>query len=288
MRGLVFLTALALAACGDSGGLGSGDVGTDLGPPDAVQDVAPDLGPQDTPQPDIAPDLGPDLGPDIAPDLPPDLGPDIGPEVTPDVSPDLGPDVPLDDPTGSPHAGLVVFNELLIDADTDTLLDPNGDGDLDPTDDELVELVSLSPAPLDLAGWTLVDQDFPATPRHTFAPGTTLAPGHALVVFGGGEAPEDTPGATFVVADNTDTGFAWGLHLTDEGNTLRLLDADGLEVATIAWGTAGGEALPEDQSLTRAPDGHGPWSPHTEAAPDGALFSPGARVDGEPFPIELQ
>jgi len=182
-----------------------------------------------------------------------------------------------------PDATSLVFNEVLIDADTDTMLDPNGDGDLDPVDDEFVEILNVSAEPVDVSGFTLVEQDLPASPRHTFAPGTVLPPGEAIVVFGGGEAPDAVPGAQFVTADNKDAGISFGLHLTDSGNVLHLRDASSQDVAVLEYGSQGGPAVPEDQSLTRFPDGTGDWVPHASVAPAGELFSPGATVSGAAF-----
>ena len=209
-------------------------------------------------------------------ELPKDVAEPIGDGIT---DPD---DVDTTEPQTSPLAGLVVVNELLIDADTDTLLDPNDDGDLSAVDDEFIELLNVSGGPVDLSGCTIVEQDLPSSPRHTFAVGTLLGSGAAIVVFGGGEAPAPIPGAEFVSATNTDPGFSFGLHLSDSGNQVRLLDATGLEVLTFVYGSVGGHSVPENQSLTRSPDGSGEFLPHT-SVDGGAIFSPGTRADGSAF-----
>ena len=77
-------------------------------------------------------------------------------------------------PTQSPFAGVIVFNELLIDADTDTLLDPNNDGDLSPVDDEFIELVSLATVPVSLGRFTISDA---RQIRFTFPVVTSITPG---------------------------------------------------------------------------------------------------------------
>jgi hypothetical protein len=104
-----------------------------------------------------------------------------------------------------------------------------------------------------------------------------------VVIFGGGEAPDPIEGAWFVVAQNSDPGISFGLHLTDAGNRLSLVDAEGLLVDELAYGSAGGPPVPEDESLTRWPDGSGDWVGHGAVAPAGEIFSPGTKVDGSSF-----
>ena len=61
----------------------------------------------------------------------------------------------------------MVVNEALTDASTDG--DPNGDGSLDPMEDEFVELVNVSNETLDLSGWTVIESDWSEwLPRHSF------------------------------------------------------------------------------------------------------------------------
>jgi len=136
-----------------------------------------------------------------------------------------------------------------------------------------------------------VETDHLGTPRHVFAAGTVIQSGEALVVFGGGspsEALEETPGAPFLVAEPDDPAWSNGLNMDDEGDVLRLLGPDLRRVFTFSWGNAcagdGCHPAVSDRSLTRSPDIDGAFTPHDEAAgPDGAVFSPGTRLDGTPF-----
>ena len=183
----------------------------------------------------------------------------------------------------SPIFGQVVFNEVLSDGATDG--DPNQDGEsADPVGDEFVELVNASGAEVDLAGFTLVETTLAALPRHTFAPGTKLPAGHALVVFGGGSAPDDSATAQYMVANANDPGLTFGLSLDNAAETLRLLDADGKLVALFAYGPGAALDALSDQSWTRDPDVTGGFVPHSSLSLNVPLiFSPGTKNDGGSF-----
>ena len=183
----------------------------------------------------------------------------------------------------SPLYGTVIINEILTDGETDG--DPNGDGDFpDPVGDELVELVNVSSAAVDLGGLKLVETTLPAFPRHTFPAGTSLPAGEAYVIFGGGTAPDDIAGATFAVANAQDPGTPLGLSLDNSGDTLSLVDADGKLVARFSWGTGAAYEALGDESYTRSPDLTGDFVPHSQATSDAtAIFSPGTRADGTAF-----
>ena len=182
----------------------------------------------------------------------------------------------------SPLYGVILFNEVLSDGAVDG--DPNGDGDPgDAVGDEFVELVNAGAATVDLSGWKLVETDFPFLPRHTFE-GTTLAAGKALVVFGGGSAPDDTAGTQFFTANALDPGQPFGLNLDNDGEALKLVDADGKLVALFAYGPGTSLVALSDQSYTRSPDVTGGFMPHAEATGDPSnLFSPGTHADGSSF-----
>jgi len=130
-----------------------------------------------------------------------------------------------------------------------------------------------------------VDTDWGAfLPRHTFAAGTSLAPRGAVVVFGGGDPPDSTQAVLFFASNAQDPGDPYGLDLDDAGDRIRLLDADGLTVASYAYGDEGGQPAVSDESSTRDPDLTGDFTPHSQAAlSQGAIFSPGTRVDGSAF-----
>jgi hypothetical protein len=252
-RGPIVLAALflALPACGDGGAAGRDAGGDDGSSP-----------PSDAP---VVADAGSDAGPDGGPV-------DGGGEL-------FG--HPL-----SPLMGTIVFNEVLTDGTTEG--DPNGDGDADPVEDQFVELVNAGSTAVALGGFTLVDRNLAALPRHTFG-AFTLEAGRAVVVFGGGDAPAATASATFFTANAADPGIPFGLNLVSPASYLLLLDQDQRLVAYFCYGDA--LPIPEcaldlvaDQSLTRSPDVTGDFTPHTEAAGSGgAPFSVGTRVDGSPF-----
>jgi|GEM_PF-1693045 len=178
--------------------------------------------------------------------------------------------------------GQVIFNEILADGEVDG--DPNGDGDsADAVGDEFVEIVNTGSAAVDMSGWTLVDSGL-TLPRHTFGAGSSLAAGAAMVVFGGGTAPDDTATATFVVANAADPGFSFGLSLDNAGDTISLLDGSGALVAIFAYGDGTGQAAVSDESFARDPDLTGGFTNHSAATgANGALFSPGTRNDGTSF-----
>jgi len=183
----------------------------------------------------------------------------------------------------SPLAGKILFNEVLADGNTDG--DPNEDGSKDPTEDEFVELVNVSNETLDLSGWMLVETDWEEwLPRYTFPEGTTLDPAGAVVLFGGGDAPESTDAIYYDISNAEDPGIAYGLDLDDAGDLVRLIDGELLTVAAFAYGDAGGNPGVSDESMTRDPDLTGTFIPHSFAdGADGAIFSPGTRVDGTGF-----
>jgi len=277
-----------------------------------VTDLVPD---EVATTPDIV-DVEEETGPDLVPDVEPDLPEEVLPEVVepqacvldfdcePGESCLLGwcePFVPeCDDevecPDGeaclegvcleegmSPAAGKIIFNEVLSDGNTDG--DPNQDGTKDPMEDEFVELVNVSNETLDLSGWMIVEDDWEEwLPRYTFPDGFTLSPKGAVVIFGGGDAPESTDAVFYAASNAEDPGIPYGLDLDDAGDMVRLVDSELLTVAAFAYGDGGGIPAVSDESLTRDPDLAGTFAPHTFAdGADGAVFSPGTRVDGLEF-----
>lgn len=193
------------------------------------------------------------------------------------------------DPGDSNLAGALVLNEILIDGAADE--DANGDGDIHGTEDEFVEIVNASAAPVDLGGFMIVETNHLAIPRHVFEAGFVVPAGEAVVVFGGGTPSaelEAIQGARFVVANAQDPAFSNGLNLNDAGDVLRLLDTERRGVFRFDYGDLcqRGTCPPEvsDRSLTRAPDLSGQFVPHSDASgASGAVFSPGTRADGAPF-----
>jgi hypothetical protein len=171
--------------------------------------------------------------------------------------------------TGTPQP-LLQINE--IHADPDPLLgDSNQDGEVNADDDEFLELVNLSGRDLNLEGWQVYDQ---VRLRFTFPPGAVLKAGCGLVVFGGG-SPQGIFGGSLVFS-------AGSLGLNNSGDSLVVKNSEGELIASCSYGEEGGQ----DQSLTRYPDrvGELPLVLHSLLSEaEGALFSPGLRIDGAPF-----
>jgi uncharacterized repeat protein (TIGR01451 family) len=187
----------------------------------------------------------------------------------------------------------VVINEINADVGPDNVAttaiegDANRDGVRDSSDDEFIELLNNSTAPVNISGVVIADA---TSNRFTIPANTTLAAGRALVIFGGGSPPVNDPafGGALVLA-LTGSGT---LSLNDTGDTVNVkLSVAGADVpiTSLTYGGAGNPAAPSDQSLTRSPDGEinsagGSFGAHTAATnAAGRLFSPGTRTDGTPF-----
>ncbi len=191
-----------------------------------------------------------------------------------DGVPDILDDCP-DDPgppenNGCPWLGLLI-NEVLYDPANGLDGDANGDGVRDPLADEFVELFNSNPD-LDISGYTLSDA---AMVRHTFPIGTIVPSKGVVVVFGGGN-PTGTFGGAIV-----QTASEGQLNLNNAGDVLTLKDPQG---ATIAVFDINGLSGNPDEAYTRNPDITGAYVRHsTIPAANGALFSPGVKVNGSNF-----
>lgn len=183
-------------------------------------------------------------------------------------------------PSPAADGAKIVLNEVLADPPSDSSGDANGDGTRDNLHDELVELVNTGDTAVCLAGWGLGDAEDRF--RHRFPVGTSLNPGEALVVFGGGVPTGEFGGATVQLAD-----FSGSLNLQNAGDVLRLSTPDGETVTALSWGDCAGstcaadhlsEDLERDAAITRSPELTGPWVTH-----GGAGRSPGTTAEGEPF-----
>ncbi|NUQ73971.1 MAG: lamin tail domain-containing protein [Polyangiaceae bacterium] len=136
---------------------------------------------------------------------------------------------------------------------------------------EFVEIVNVGSGPADLSGYTLSDA---AGLKHTFAAGSTLAPGAGIVVFGG--AAGIPAGLSNAVAASSG-----GLALANSGDTVTLKDGSGVVVDTFAYGSA--LAGTDGVSMNRNPDmtADGAWALHTTIA--GLSSSPGKMANGSDF-----
>ncbi|MDL1909111.1 ExeM/NucH family extracellular endonuclease [Chloroflexi bacterium CFX6] len=165
----------------------------------------------------------------------------------------------------------LVINEILADPDA-TNGDANGDGTVNTTQDEFVEIVNTAASSIDLSGWTLKDA---VGVRHTFPSGSMVPANCSVVVFGGG-APNGWFGGSLVqVASSTQLG------LNNAGDTVTLNNGTS-DVVSYTYGSEGGD----NQSLTRDPDvtGGEPLVKHaTATGSGGALHSPGTKIDGSQF-----
>ncbi|HJL01371.1 MAG TPA: MopE-related protein [Polyangiaceae bacterium LLY-WYZ-15_(1-7)] len=140
-------------------------------------------------------------------------------------------------PSSSDHAGFAQITEIL--ADPGSVVDANGDGTADSTEDELVEIASAAPFTLDLSGCELADA---TRVRHTFPAGTTVPPGGAVVVFGGG-SPAGLFGGSFV-----ETASTGSLGLNNSGDTLTL-SCGGATIDTVTYGSEANM----DEAIVRVP-----------------------------------
>ncbi|MDY7097662.1 MAG: lamin tail domain-containing protein, partial [Pseudomonadota bacterium] len=188
----------------------------------------------------------------------------------------------------------IVINEIHYDvgfSSTDpTPFDANRDGTRSASEDEFVEIVNTTSAAINISGWTLSDDD---GGDFVFPAGTTLQPGQALVLFGGGNPPGDVGngmpnsffGGALVFVDDGSIGSG----LSNSGDLIELRDAMGQIVDSVGYENAGASGMTDagsadDESVVRDPDLTGSFVAHsaaTDAA--GALFSPGTQVDGSAF-----
>jgi hypothetical protein len=183
-------------------------------------------------------------------------------------------------------AGDLIINEFLSDASVNG--DPNEDGSFDPVEDEFIEIANVSDASVDLTGVTVWETDFPFLARHTFASGVLRA-GESVVVFGGGDTSTLIGANTwFETAVNLDPGNAYGLNLTDAGDEITLLAADGITtITTLAYGdqdVTGLVPATTDASTNLDPDVWGSaYTDHPSATGATSDFSVGTWVDGSDF-----
>lgn len=139
------------------------------------------------------------------------------------------------------------------------------------TGGEFIEIVNIggSPAPLD--GWTLSDA---TSVRHSFAAGTTLAPGKALVVFG-------TAGAIPAGLSNALASSTANLGLANAGDSVYLKDASGTVKDSLNFSSSLGAV--DGVSMNRSPDAtaNGTFVLHTTLSANPR--SAGTRATGAAF-----
>ena len=164
--------------------------------------------------------------------------------------------VPGDDGGGDTGTASVFFNEILAN-------EPGSS-----TAGEFIELVNAGSGAADLSGWTLSDA---VGTRHTFAAGTSLAAGTAIVVFG------NTSGIPAGM-DNAVGASSGALGLSNGGDTATLRDdtASTVDAFTYTSSLSGTDGV----SMNRSPDvsDSGTFVLHTSMSASDS--SPGTRVDG--------
>jgi len=166
----------------------------------------------------------------------------------------------------------LVINEIHADPDGSIAGDANGDGTRHSSEDEFVEIVNTDIVDKDISGWTLADSN---SVRHTFPAGSVIAQGCSIVVFGGGTPTGSFGKSLTQVASN---GY---LGLNNGGDSVTLNDGSN-DVLSTSYGSEAGD----NQSVTLDPDitGTEPRVKHSQAAgSDGALYSPGTKIDGSQF-----
>lgn len=171
-----------------------------------------------------------------------------------------------------PVAGDLALNEFMA---ADSTADTNCDGVTTSTTDEFVELVNVSTKTLDLTGVTISDA---AVLQHTFAAAAsgslTLAPGKAVVVWGGG-AP-NCPGVT-----NWFTASSGQLSLNDGGDTINVRTAGAAPVSLLSVTYAAATAT---ISANLSPDVTGTtYALHNAVTGAVGTFSPGKKANGTAF-----
>ncbi|HEX8823327.1 MAG TPA: lamin tail domain-containing protein [Archangium sp.] len=164
--------------------------------------------------------------------------------------------------TGTASPAKVIINEILA----------NEPGSA--TDGEFVELVNVGGTAIDISGWIILDA---TSARHTFASGTVLGAGKAIVVFGGTSGIPS--GTTNAVVASTGT-----LSLNNSSDTVTVKTSSAKNATTINTYSYTSSLTGQDGvSMNRSPDASatGGFVLHTGLSSLSA--SPGARVNGATF-----
>jgi endonuclease/exonuclease/phosphatase family metal-dependent hydrolase len=134
---------------------------------------------------------------------------------------------------------------------------------------EFVELVNMGGTAANIGGWTISDG---TAVRHTFAAGTTLNPGRAIVVFA--SASTIPAGLSNAVAASSG-----GLSLNNDSDTVALRDSGGVVKTSFTYTSA--LAGTDGVSMNRSPEGTGAFVLHTSIS--STQSSPGVRASGAPW-----
>ena len=153
----------------------------------------------------------------------------------------------------------LIINEFLADPDG-VSGDANGDGTINTSEDEFIEIYNNTLSDIDISGYMINDS---SGLRHTFTSGSVIPAGEVIVVFGGG-TPTNIPCLSQVAS----VGF---LGLNNGGDTIILLDASSAIVTSYSYGSEGGD----NQSLGRDLDITGDFKKHSQITSNPVDFSPG-------------
>lgn len=138
------------------------------------------------------------------------------------------------------------------------------------TNGEFVEIVNIGGTAVSIGGWTIRDG---SSVRHTFAAGTSLAAGKAIVVFAGSSAIP--AGLTNAVASSTGV-----LSLANGGDSVILKDGGGVTKNSFTYTSS--LAGTDGVSMNRSPDAStGSFVLHTTLS--SLQSSAGKRVNGTAF-----
>lgn len=136
---------------------------------------------------------------------------------------------------------------------------------------EFVEIVNIGGAAAVLDGYTISDA---SSIRHTFAAGTSLAPGKAIVVFGGAAAIP--AGLTNAVASSTN-----GLGLANGGDSVYLKDGGGAVKDSVTYSSS--LAATDGVSMNRSPDAGASATYVLHTLVSANARSPGTKANGAAF-----
>jgi endonuclease/exonuclease/phosphatase family metal-dependent hydrolase len=161
--------------------------------------------------------------------------------------------------TPPPPTGQLIINEIMA----------NEPGSA--TAGEFVEILNGTSASVSLAGFTISDA---TGVRHTFASGTTLAAGKAIVVFAGASAIPG--GLTNAVAASTGS-----LILGNSGDTVTLKNSSGASVNSFTYPSA--LAGSDGVSMNRNPDGAAAGAFVLHSTLSSLTSSAGKRVNNTEF-----
>ena len=204
---------------------------------------------------------------------------DVDYELAVQTVPDAAGNVMAEPVTVPLHVPGLFANEILYDPPNGIGGDANGDGVRSASDDEFIELLNVSGFDLDLEGFTFNDDD---GLKFTFPAGSILAPGQALVLFGGG-TPQGTFGNSLVLVSTSALGLGNG------GDVAMVRDRAGRLLIHETYV----QDQSDDESLQRPVEYPtlnwdlqcGVFAKHSQiVASRGRRFSPGTRMDGGLFP----